>query len=57
MVWCDCHGCKTEFGRLHDQLRTMEHELARIKRDLEQERDDRRAAVRALADDISMVGG
>jgi len=56
MVWCDCHGCKTEFGRLHDQLRTMEHELARVKRDLEQERDDRRAAVRALADDISMVG-
>jgi molecular chaperone GrpE (heat shock protein) len=56
MAYCDCYECKSEFSRLRDQLRMLDQEMQRVKRELEREMSDRRAAVRALANDISMVG-
>lgn len=51
---CDC-PCAREVERLRDELRTLEHQLTSLKYDLEREIDDRRAAVRMLANDITDV--
>lgn len=51
MSWCDC-GCARELDRLQDQVRTLEHQLASLRYDLEREIDDRRSAIRSVRDEI-----
>jgi len=45
---CDC-GCARELDRLQDEVRTLEHQLAGLRYDLEREIDDRRSAIRSSA--------
>lgn len=54
MNYCDC-DCSHELARLQDQIRTLEHQLDSLRRDLEGEISDRRDAVHMLANDINDV--
>lgn len=54
MSYCDC-ACARDLDRLRDEVRTLEHQVNQLRYDLEREIDDRRAAVRMLANDISDV--
>jgi outer membrane murein-binding lipoprotein Lpp len=54
MSYCDC-ACAREINHLHAQLRTLEQQLTSLRYDLEHEADERRAAVRQVANDVSDV--
>jgi hypothetical protein len=54
MSYCDC-PCARDLDHLRDEVRTLEHQVSQLRYDLEREIDDRRAAVRMLANDISDV--
>jgi len=51
---CDC-GCARELDRLQGQVRTLEHQLASLKYDLEREVDERRSAISSVRDDLEPV--
>jgi hypothetical protein len=51
MSHCNC-ACARELDRLQDLVRTLEHQLASLKYDLEREIDDRRAAIRDVRDEM-----
>ena len=52
MSYCNC-GCARELDRLQDRVKTLEHQLASLRYDVERESDERRSAVRQLAQDIT----
>ena len=58
MSYGDRCDCARDVEHLKDQLRYLELELDRVRRDLERETEDRRSAIRMVADDLAMtVGG
>lgn len=54
MSYCECHECRSQIERLHDQVRSLEHALDQLKRDLEREEETRRSAVREVWNELSM---
>jgi len=54
MTYCNC-GCAQRVHDLEATVRDMRYELDAFKRDLEREVDDRRDAVRQVANDLSDV--
>jgi hypothetical protein len=53
MSSCDCYSCMNRIRHLEAQVDDLQHLLQQLKYDLEREVDDRRDAVRMLANDIT----